>query len=229
MPQKFINNFDVLTSFAIDAEVDFVLGDLLAGEALDRINALISTYGDWVELALIGESGQMENLRVGSDLERDYTGNGSGALAWPAGSRLIAPYTAAAASAAKALTRPIISVAGDVLTISPIGAWEWAPYLIDPLVIDNSQVSAEFAGDFIMPAAVVMMDTYGSDDPVSISVVSAPAFAKLSAGVTGIYDAELGSYQITLPATKRYLLRFSGINSARTLDISDYSEYTAVA
>lgn len=229
MPQKFINNFDVLTAFAIGAGGELVIGDLLSGAPLARINALLALPGDWVELALIAEDGQTENIRVDSELQRDNTGNGSGALAWPAGSRVIAPFTAEAASAAKAALRPFIDATGDTLQLSPVGAWLWVPNFIAPLVIENDRVYEELAGDFVMPAAVVLMDTYGSDDPVAINILTAPAFAKLPAGVSGVYNAEMGSYQITLPPAKNYMLRFSGVASVSTLDVSNYSEYTAVA
>ncbi|MBX9754633.1 MAG: hypothetical protein K2X80_07760 [Pseudomonadaceae bacterium] len=231
MPQKFINNFDVVTSFAIGTGLELVIGDLLSGPPLARLTALLSGAGDWVELALISEAGAVENIRFefAGDPQRDYAGNGSGALAWPAGSRLIAPYSAATAAAAKAANRPITAVAGDTLVLSPVGAWLWNPSFLVPITIDTSQLEAELGGEWVLPFAEVLLPSSDNSAPLVVKLTTAPAFVKLPAGGSGVYDSEIGSYEITLPPGSFYRFRFGGVASTRTLDVSDHSEYTAVA
>lgn len=229
MPQKFINNFDAVTAFAIGPDDDDLgISDLLSGASLARITSLVSGTGDWVELVLIGEAGAVENIRFdfAGNVQRDYSESNAGTPAWPLGSRLIAPYSAAAAGAAKAATRPIAASTGGVLELSPMGVYDWSP-APGIVTIDNTSLDSELGGDYVLTAAEVLLSA-PNVQPMVINILSAPRYVKLPPGGSGLYNTENFSYLITLQPANKYRLRFSGVRNDWTLDVSDHSEYQAI-
>jgi hypothetical protein len=232
--QKWLDNFDAVTATALAPADAPVLSALLTGAALARLQGLLTGPSDWVELTLINGAGVAETIKVWLSYPglRNWAASPLGPQSWPAGSRVIAAYSAAAAARAGALVRTLeYSEASSLELSARAGSWEWAPldgwaFNIIPSFI---AVSAGTSGEEEYINIELLLTAPHSDDAVTLRIVDhVPRYIKLPAGATMLKDSDTPDYIITLAAASAYRIRFQG-GSIITLEISDFSEYLKIS
>lgn len=223
---RWIDNFDTVTTAVIAADSNPLPSEFLSPADVARLEAVFLNPDDFCELALLGPDGTVESLLCfqSTGIARDINVTGA-APEWPVGSRIIAPVTAMAISRCHSAAHAILSSSEDALTLwYRSEAWEWYP---PGLVTPTISCAFYYAGsEYQALNTIVEITSPNAALPFELVLDgTVPDGVKLPAGATGSYDPELESYQLTLPASNNYRLTFKGI-AVRTLEISDFSEYT---
>ena len=226
---RWIDNFDTVTTAVIAENSGPVASDFLSLADKARIDAVLVNADDFCELTLLGEGGVVESLLCfqSGDIARDINAVGS-EPEWPAGSRIIAPLTAMSVSRFHSATHAMLNSSTDGLTLQGRSeAWEWYPTGLATPVITCVFADPGFEAQEL--STIVEITSPNNMVPLELVLVGVvPDYVKLPSGATGSYDPEEETWQLTLPASNNYRLTFKGV-AVRTLEVSDFSEYTLSA
>ncbi len=224
MTQRFLDNWQAATVAPLTAVDNGVIEDLAPTDRLDQITAVLTRDEFFLELTLVTETGGAETAR---EIVRVF---GDGTLqravnseqqAWPAGTKVSARYTAAAANAAADASRHIVRIEADLLVLdNRQSSWLWQPESGEC----SLQVPSPLANSHIPYRNDIQLDSGAAPQVVNIHAPGGWAF-RLPDGAT-VTQAESGPYVLTLPGDTLYRLRLRGSTAAVTVDISDYNEYT---
>lgn len=225
MTQRFIDNWNAATVAPLSASGGGVIEDLAPPERLAEITDLLGRDEFYMELTLAAVGGGVETaweiVRVFGDgtLQR---GVNSQPLDWPAGTRIAARFTAAAATAAATSPRGVVRVEENLLVVDEQGiTWRWEPDS------DTCTLQMQAFSFLDRPQRAydtdIELDCSWAPQVLNIDVAGAWAFL-LPDGATA-ERPEQSPYIVTLPGETTYRLRLRGSPWAATIEIVDIGQY----
>ncbi len=227
MPQRWIDNWQTETTLAMGVNDTPLINDLVPDDKMSLLQSALQDGIAWVELVLLGEDGVHEVIRASnySPIQRDLTGIGE-LFSWPAGTKICASLSASIVDRLYRLTRPTThSVADSFALQDAVAGVVWEPAATNPEIV--IEVTIPSGSDIESVNAEVLLYPPTPATSFVLNIRDCPQRVKLPAGAIGVYAPEEYTYQVTLPAAGMYRIRVQGVGEL-TLEISDFSEYTAI-